>query len=294
LTLNSQSPVVENILPQIYGEEKISKDVFDDETEILGDDIIESEKEVKIGHSSPFKVVSIKQKAFKIIKHYPEAEKVHVKVNPIFKETKEQISEDTTLLSKLQESLKSKLWTLSSSKGDEKEKLLSEIKTSLDQIDEIKSKTPVNLENLISLTSSIVPSLEYQTCLATKFSQMLFSMYRSDPSHFDSSMNSTSLFESYPMSEIIYDLYVVYILKNSQTSSANIHTNDVYILIKNVLLQSMKGQHAVDELVIRILRDFILKSDKIFSQVRIIETIENLEGMNLIFFLSLYTSNNLD
>lgn len=41
-------------------------------------------------------------------------------------------------------------------------------------------------------------------------------------------------------------------------------------------MQSISDQEVIDELVIKILTNFILKSDPIYSQARIIESIENL------------------
>ena len=104
---------------------------------------------------------------------------------------------------------------------------------------------------------------------------MLLSIYKSDVKLFD------EVLKNYPLKEIVYDLYVCYIIKNSQTSKNsnkcnNIHSNEVYQFIKSVLLQSISDQDAIDELVIKILTNFILESDPIYSQACIIESIENL------------------
>ena len=89
------------------------------------------------------------------------------------------------------------------------------------------------------------------------------------------------ILKEYPLEEIIYELFVNYVLKDSQTSNAsssvhNINSNEVWMLINTVLLPSIEDQSVLDRLVIKVLNNFILNSDSIYSKSRVIESLENL------------------
>jgi len=91
----------------------------------------------------------------------------------------------------------------------------------------------------------------------------------------------SQILAEYPLEKIIYDLFVNYIIKDSQTSNSqyahqNINSNEVWILINTVLLPNIKNKESLDELVIKILNNFILNSDLIYSKSRVIESLENL------------------
>ena len=60
---------------------------------------------------------------------------------------------------------------------------------------------------------------------------MLLSIYKTDVKLFG------EILKNYPLKEIVYDLYVCYIIKDSQTSNSSnkynsIHSNEVYQFIK--------------------------------------------------------------
>jgi len=91
----------------------------------------------------------------------------------------------------------------------------------------------------------------------------------------------SQILAEYPLEKIIYDLFVNYIIRDSQTSNSqythqNINSNEVWILINTVLLPNIKNKESLDELVIKILNNFILNSDLIYSKSRVIESLENL------------------
>jgi len=121
-----------------------------------------------------------------------------------------------------------------------------------------------------------VHSLEYQSLLVKKFSQMLLSFFMSDPP------KVSGLLREYQLDEIVYDLFVTYVIKDCQISNEilmhqNISNNDIWTLITSVLIPAMNSQNAVDNLVIRILDEFILRSkSSCYSQPRIIECVEAL------------------
>ena len=271
LTMNSESPVVDVIIPQIYGEEKHSVTNENIEKILIGEGELGDPVNVDIDTPSKVEICTLESKKCKIIrstsdsniiKNLPSKEQNDVEDN-------EQANK---LLEKLQGLLKSKIVDLNTAKKSQRAKLVLEVKDLLHEIDEAKANCSNQVQNE---SDSIIESLEYQACLALKLWQMLLSIYKSDTKLFD------EVLKNYPLKEIVYDLYVCYIIKDSQTSNNgnkwnNIHANEVYQFIKSVLLQSISDQEVIDELVIKILSNFILKSDPIYSQARIIESIENL------------------
>ena len=144
--------------------------------------------------------------------------------------------------------------------------------STLEELEKLKQTIP---QDLSEHKNEIVKSFEYQMCLASKFSQLLISLYKSNPHKLK------EVLKEYSLEHIIYELYVYYIIKGSQTSnkenkSQNICQNDVWVLINTVLLPGVNDQAAIDNLVIKILNDFILNSDPIYSKARVIESLENL------------------
>jgi hypothetical protein len=114
-----------------------------------------------------------------------------------------------------------------------------------------------------------VQNLEYQKSLATKFAQTLVSLYKSDPELFSKSLTE------YDLEEIIYDLFVNYILNDSQ-SSKDFAQNDIWTLINFVLMPAVKDQQAVNRLVIKVLSNFISTTSGVHSKARVIQSLEHL------------------
>lgn len=114
-------------------------------------------------------------------------------------------------VAELQEILKNKLWNCNSQPRSKRKELILEINDICKHIEELQRNIPIEYSNK---EGEIVHSLEYQMCLANKFSHLLHSICSSDRDSF------AGVLKSYNTEEVIYDLFVLYIIKNALNSNS--------------------------------------------------------------------------
>lgn len=267
-TLNSQHPIVEHIFPEIYGE---FRKTDDERTKYSKIDGILPHTELKIAHSVPFTLSKIENKSYQILRCCPDDSISGVISKPINFQQNNNLNESIQNLCEAQSKLKTLIEKANRSGNKEKETSVLKINTLISTIESLKDKIP--LEKVP--WGDIVHSLEYQKWLATKFSQVLISLYKSNPE----SMKEILL--EYPLEEVIYNLFVNYIVKDSQESSTKTNLqsntcNEVWILINWVLLPSIKDQSLLNNLVIKIINNFILNSESLYSKSRVIKSLQHL------------------
>ena len=267
-TLSSQHPVVEHILPEIYGEFRKTQENNTDYSKIEG---ILPSTDVKIAHSAPFTIAKVENKPYQILWCWPADNTPGVNSEPMNIQQNSNLNEHLKDLSEAQNELKTVLKKANNDSEKKKGSYILSINELITTIENLKDKIPLEKAPV----DDIVHSLEYQKCLATKYSQVLVSLYKSNPE------SMKQILSEYPLEDIIYELFVNYILKDSQTSNTktncqNINFNEVWTLINTVLLPCIKDQTLLDEMVIKILNNFILNSDSIYSKSRVIESLEHL------------------
>ena len=164
LTMNSESPIVENIIPQIYGEEKHSSTNENIEKILIDNNKIGDSVKVDIGAPSKIEICSVEFKKYKVIRSTSDSKTIANLPCKEHNDTDDNEQADK-LLKKLQGLLKSKIADLNTVKKSQKAKLVIEIKDLLNEIDEAKANCSNNINDE---SDSIIESLEYQTCLAIK------------------------------------------------------------------------------------------------------------------------------
>ena len=164
LTMNSESPIVENIIPQIYGEEKHSSTNENIEKILIGDNKIGDSIKVDIGAPSKVEICSVEFKKYKVIRSTSDSKTMANLPSKKQNDTDDNEQADK-LLEKLQGLLKSKIADLNTVKKSQRAKLVKEVKDLLNEIDEAKANCSNNINDG---SDSIIESLEYHTCLALK------------------------------------------------------------------------------------------------------------------------------
>jgi hypothetical protein len=214
MTLNGKHSAVEDVFPEIYGEARS----FDNEEEkriLINEEEVFKEQKT-IGHSCPFTIVSVANSPFKYLQWCPR-DTLPLKTEE--KKDQEQnletpMEENKVKIMELQEILKEKLWNWNSKPRNKRKDLIQEIEDIYNHIEEFQRKIPIEYSDK---EGEIVHSLEYQMWLANKFSSLLYSVYSTDKDSF------ARVLRNYNTEEIIYDLFVLYIIKNSLNANDQKH-----------------------------------------------------------------------
>ena len=162
--MNSESPVVDVIIPQIYGEEKHSVTNENIEKILIGEGELGDPVNVDIDTPSKVEICTLESKKCKIIRSTSDSN--NIKNLPSKEQNDAEDNEQANkLLEKLQGLLKSKIADLNTAKKSQRAKIVLEVKDLLHEIDEAKANCSNQVQNE---SDSIIESLEYQTCLALK------------------------------------------------------------------------------------------------------------------------------
>ena len=205
LTLNGKHSIVENIFPEVYGEFRPAQN--EEAGLMINEENIQKTNTI-VGHSSPFNIITKTDgSTSKYLQCCPTELALNLKEEKKADPNNEAIEQNTKELSDLLTKLSHLLWKCNNTPKTKRAEMYEEIKGIESSIEAIKTLIPIQSTNE---SNEIVPSLEYQMCLATKFSQLLYSIYISDSELF------AEVLKDYDLQEIIYDLFELYIIRDSQ------------------------------------------------------------------------------